>query len=138
MPPKNKHTKRQVTHEIECLRAHRDKVHQQSTNCLRTFSNITGFKNYPWKEKSPKPTLIRASLRTKYSRISAEDTQKSSEVSIKVLLCFVSARIVKILLFCVCVSVYLSVSTCVCSRKLLQPEQMKRRNVQLPEGKVDN
>ena len=140
-------------------------MHQQRTNCLRTFSNITGFKiipggdrarararrvgggalvraragerpaplavvgfdwrggrvtcerlrrppkkkkkNYPWKEKSPKPTPLSASLRTKYSRISSEDTQKSSEVSIKVFLCFVSARIVKILLFRVrvCLSV---------------------------------
>ena len=71
-------------------------------------------KNYPWKEKSPKPTPLSASLRTKYSRISSEDTQKSSEVSIKVFLCFVSARIVKILLFrvrvCLSVWVYLHVS----------------------------
>lgn len=106
MPPKNKHTKWYITHEIEFLRAHRDKVHQQSTTCLRTFSNIMGFKNYPWKEKSPKPTPISASLRTKYSQISAEDTQRSSEVSIKVLLCFVSARIVKNLLFRVFMSVW--------------------------------
>lgn len=113
MPPKNEHTKWQVTHEFEFLRAHRDKVHQQSTDCLKTFSNITGFKNYPWKEKSPKPTPISASLRTKYSWKSAEDTQRSSEVSIKVLLCFVSARIVKTLFFhvsvCVSVWVYLHV-----------------------------
>ena len=113
-------------------------MHQQSTDRLRTFSNITGFKNYPWKEKSPNPTPVSASLRTKYSLKSAEDTQRSSEVSIKVLLCFVSARIVKTLFFHVSVCVCLSVSTCVCSLKLLQSEQMKRRNVQLPEGKVDN
>lgn len=73
-----------------------------STDCLTAFSTIACFDNYPWKGESPKPTPMRASLRTKYSQKSAEDTRVNSEGSIKVLLHFLTAKIVKNLFVGVC------------------------------------